>query len=101
MARLHELWRETGGPGLPPHLDSRRVKARVNAALDASQTERRRYMKQKWRVALAAGLALAVITGTAFAAAAHWDMLTVWFQGDTTPGQAYVDSQTRSVSDGN
>lgn len=101
MARLHELWRETGGPGLPPHLDSRRVKARVNAALDASQTERRRYMKQKWRVALAAGLALAAITGTAFAAAAHWDMLTVWFQGDTTPGQAYVDSQTRSVSDGN
>ena len=101
MARLHELWRETGGPGLPPHLDVKRVKARVNAALDASHTERKIYMRQKWRIALAAGLALAAITGTAFAAATHWDMLTAWFQGDTTPGQAYVDGQARSVSDGN
>lgn len=101
MARFHKLWRETGGPGLPPCPDSGRIKARVNAALDASQTERRLYMKQKWRVALAAGLALAAITGTAFAAAANWDMLTTWFQGDTSPGQAYVDSQPRSVSDEN
>lgn len=101
MARFHELWRETGGPGLPPCPDSGRVKARVNAALDASQTERRRYMKQKWRVALAAAAALAAITGTAFAAVANWDILAVWFQGDTTPGQAYVDSQARSVSDEN
>lgn len=58
-------------------------------------------MKQKWRVALAAAAALAAITGTAFAAAAHWDMLAAWFQGDTAPGQAYVDSQPRSVSDEN
>ena len=101
MARLNKLWRETGGPGLPPRPDSGRVKARVNAALDAGHTERRRYMKQKWRVALAAGLALAAITGTAFAAAANWDMLTAWFQGDTAPGQAYVDSQPRSVRDEN
>lgn len=100
MARLNKLWRETGGPGLPPRPDSGRIKARVNAALDAGYTERKIYMK-KWRMALAAGLALAAVTGTAFAAAAHWDMLAVWFQGDTAPGQAYVDSQARSVSDGN
>lgn len=101
MARLDELWQETGGPGRPPCPDSGRVKARVNAALDASQTERRRYMKQKWRVALAAAAALAVITGTAFAAAANWDMLAAWFRGDTAPGQAYVDGQVRQVSDEN
>lgn len=100
MVRFHELWRETGGPGLPPRPDSRRIKARVNAALDASPTGRKFYMK-KWRVALAAAAALAAITGTAFAAAANWDMLAAWFQGDTTPGQAYVDSQVRSVSDEN
>lgn len=100
MARLNKLWRETGGPGLPPRPDSGRIKARVNAALDAGSAERKIYMK-KWRMVLAAGLALAAITGTAFAAAAHWDMLAVWFQGDTAPGQAYVDSQTRSVSDEN
>lgn len=101
MARLDELWQETGGSGLPPRLGVKRVKARVNAALDASHTERKVYMKQKWRIALAAAAALALITGTAFAAAAHWDMLTAWFQGDTAPGQAYVDGQARSVSDEN
>lgn len=100
MARLNKLWRETGGPGLPPRPDSGRVKARVNAALDAGHTERKLYMK-KWRMALAAAAALAAVTGTAFAAAAHWDMLAAWFQGDTAPGQAYVDSLARSVSDGN
>lgn len=101
MARLDELWQETGGPGLPPHLDVKRVKARVNAVLDANHTERKVHMRQKWRIALAAAAALALITGTAFAAATHWDMLTAWFQGDTAPGQAYVDGQARSVSDGN
>ena len=100
MARLNELWRETGGPGLPPCPDSGRVKARVNAALDAGPAERKITMK-KWRMVLAAAAALAAITGTAFAAAAHWDMLAAWFQGDTAPGQAYVDSQPRSVSDEN
>lgn len=42
MARLNELWRSVDGPGVPPTLDVKRVKARVNAALDADQAERDR-----------------------------------------------------------
>ena len=41
MARLDELWRGVDGPGLPPGLDVKRVKARVNAALDADSLSRR------------------------------------------------------------
>lgn len=101
MARLGKLWRSVDGPGSPPRLDCRRIKARVNAALDADQTERKIYMKQKLRTALIAAAASAALTGTAFAATANWDGLSAWFQGDTTPAQEYVDSTVRSVSDEN
>lgn len=99
MARLDELWRSVDGPGSPPRLDSRRIKARVNAALDADQAERKIYMKQRLRAALAAAALTLALTGTAFAATANWDGLSAWFQGDTTPAQKYVDSTVRSVSD--
>lgn len=101
MARLDELWRSVDGPGVPPHLDRRRVKARVNAALDADREERKIYMKQKLRVALIAAAAMAALTGSAFAATANWDGLSAWFRGDTAPVQEYVDSTVRSVSDQN
>ena len=99
MARLDELWRSVDGPGLPPRLDRRRVKARVNAALDADQEERKIYMKQKLRTALIAAAAVAALTGSAFAATANWDGLSNWFRGDTAPAQQYVDSTARTVSD--
>lgn len=101
MARLDELWRSVDGPGLPPRLDRRRVKARVNAALDADQEERKIYMKQKLRTALIAAAAAAALTGTAFAATTGWNGLSAWFRGDTAPVQEYVDSTVRSVSDEN
>lgn len=101
MARLDELWRSVDGPGRPPQLDSRRVKARVNAALDADQTERNLYMKQKLRTALIAAAAVAALTGSAFAATANWNGLSNWFKGDPAPVQEYVDSTVRSVSDEN
>ena len=99
MARLDDLWRSVDGPGRPPRLDSRRIKARVNAALDAAQAERKIYMKQRLRAALAAAALTLALTGTAFAASVNWDGLAAWFQGDTTPAQEYVDSTGRSVSD--
>lgn len=101
MARLDKLWRETGGLCHPPCLDSRRVKARVNAALDACPTERKIYMKQKWHAALIAAAAAVALTGTAFAATANWGGLSNWFNGDSAPVQEYVDSTVRSVSDEN
>lgn len=101
MARLDELWRSVDGPGSPPHLDSRRVKARVNAALDADQAERKMYMKQKLRAALIAAAAIAALTGSAFAATTGWTGLSAWFKGDPAPVQEYVDNTVRSVSDEN
>lgn len=101
MARMDKLWRTVDGPGVPPTVKSGRVKARVNAALDAGQKERKVYMKQKLCTAMIAIAVLAVITGTAFAAIVHWDALSAWFAGDTSPGLAYLDNEARSVSDEN
>lgn len=44
MARLDELWRGVDGPGLPPGLDVKRVKARVNAALDTPTKQKGRFI---------------------------------------------------------
>lgn len=99
MARLNELWRSVDGPGVPPTLDVKRVKARVNAALDADQAERKIYMKQKLRMALIAAAAVAALTGSAFAATTGWNGLSAWFRGDPAPVQEYVDSTVREVAD--
>lgn len=101
MARFDELWHGVDGPGEPPRLDVRRVRARVNAALDADQSERKMYMRQKLRTVLTAAAAIAALTGSAFAAAAGWTGLSSWFQGDPAPVQEYVDNTVRSVSDEN
>lgn len=99
MARLDELWNSVDGPGTPPGLDRKRIKARVNAALDADQAERKSYMKQKLRTALIAAAVVAALTGSAFAATTGWNGLSSWFKGDPAPVQEYVDSTVRSVSD--
>lgn len=101
MARLDELWRSVDGPGVPPGLDVKRVKARVNTALDADQAERKIYMKQKLRVALTAAAAVAALTGSAFAATTHWNGLSNWFRGDTAPAQEYIHNASQTVSDEN
>lgn len=101
MARMDELWKAVGGPGTPPAADSRAVKARVNAALDADRNERRMYMRQKLRIAIGAVAAAIAVTGSALAVTNNWDMIQVFFKGDTAPAQEYVDSTARSVSDEN
>lgn len=101
MARLDSLWKSVDGPGTPPGLDKGRVKARVNAALDANQAERKIYMKQKLRMALIAAAAVAALTGSAFAATTGWTGLSSWFKETPTSIQDYVDSTVRSVSDEN
>ena len=98
MARLDKLWRAAGGPGTPPGLDTRRVKARVNAALDTDETERKGYMTKKLRVVLIAAAAAVALMGAAFAANVMWDPLAYWFQGDVSSGREYVDSEARTVS---
>ena len=100
MMRLDKLWRAVGGPGTPPQVDGRRVRMRVNAALDAGGTERKIFMKKRLCVILAAAAALAIM-GTAFAAVVDWDALTAHFKGDVSPGLDYLDNQVRTVSDEN
>ncbi len=100
MTRLDKLWRAVDGPGAPPQVDGRRVRARVNAALDAGCPERKIYMKKKLSLVLAVAAALAIM-GTAFAAVVDWDALTAHFKGDVSPALAYLDSQVRTVSDEN
>ena len=101
MARIDRLWRDMGGPGVPPKTDRRRIKARVNAALDADPAERKVYMRQKLRVALLAAALTAAIVGSAMAAGVQWDVLSAFFRGDTTPAQNYVDNTARTVQDEN
>ena len=74
---------------------------RVNAALDAVPSERRRHMRQKIRVAAVLAAAALALTGTALAVTAHLDVLTAWFEGDTSPAESLVDRTTRSISDDN
>lgn len=100
MMRLDKLWRAVGGPGTPPQVDGRRVRMRVNAALDAGGTERKIFMKKRLCVILAAAAALAIM-GTAFAAVVDWDALTAHFKGDVSPGLDYLDNQVRTASDEN
>ncbi len=88
MGRMDELWQAAGGPGLAPETNARAVKARVNAALDADPAERSIHMKQKLRCGLAVAALVAAVTTSALAVGANWDILSVFFQGDTAPAQA-------------
>lgn len=101
MERMNELWRDVGLPGTAPAIDPRRVKNRVNAALDADLGERKVYMKQKLRMALLLAAALAAVTGSALAASGNWEVLSAFFKGDTSPAQEYVNHTAYSVSDEN
>ncbi len=101
MGRMDELWQFAGGPGLAPETDARTVKARVNAALDADPAERSIHMKQKLRCGLAVAALVAAVTTSALAVGTNWDVLSVFFRGDTAPAQDYVDNTPRTVSDEN
>lgn len=101
MKRIDELWRDVGGPGKAPGISVRAVKDRVNATLDADPKERKVYMKQKLRFALVAAALAAAVTGSALAASENWDMLSLFFKGDTSPAQEYVNNTVYSVHDEN
>ena len=101
MARMDELWKAVGAPGTPPAADKRAVKARVSAALDADRKERSIYMRKKVRTVIVAAAVAAVVTGSALAVGSNWNMLQIFFKGDTSPAQEYVDTIARSVRDEN
>ena len=100
--RLDRLWSEIApGDGRYPAPDVRRVKARVNEALNAVPSERSSYMRQKLRAAVVLAAAALLLAGTALAAVSRWNVLDYYFEGDTTPAQSYLNTQAYSVSDDN
>ena len=100
--RLDRFWSEIDPQGGPyPAPDARRIKARVNKALNAAPSERSIYMRQRLRVAAVLAAAALLLAGTALAAVSRWNVLDYYFEGDTTPVQSYLNTQVYSVSDDN
>lgn len=95
------LWKQTGNPGSPPMPDYCTIQKRVHAALDADPSERKKYMRQKIRFALAVICIVGALAGSALAAAHQLGVLDVFFQGNTASIQQYVNNQIYSISDEN
>lgn len=97
---MKRLWRRLGAVGEAPVPAPKDVKRRVNAMLNEDPSERRLYMKQRTRLALALGAAVLALSTMAVAVATHLDVLEAFFEGDTSPAKGLVDDQPRTASDG-
>lgn len=99
---LQDLWDDVmpqGGecPAPRPHA----VAQRVNAALDAVPSERKRHMKQKLKVAAILAAAVLVLTSSAFAMARNWTVLDAFFGGSSELGQSLMNDHAYSIEDDN
>lgn len=88
-SHIHELWEELDLPEEYPELDETSVLARVNAALDGESRPKETHMKRKLRLPLLLAAALVLLTGT-MAAAYRTGVLELFFQGDTSQLEPYV-----------
>ena len=102
-SHIHELWEDLElSPQYPePGLD--RVMDRVMDQLEAeeperpgSQTRRRRPMHKK-KLLLSLAAALVVLTGSAVAVGNHLGLLDVFFKGDTSGLEPYVQTELGSA----
>lgn len=99
---LQDLWDEVMPPEIPcPAPRPKAVVQRVNAALDAVPSERKRHMRQKWKTAAILATAVLTLTGSALAVARHWTVLDAFFGGSSQTGQTLMDSRCYSVEDDN
>ena len=96
---MRALWDELALPDEAFEADAGDVLARVNRALDAEPWERRGHMRLLIRRAVLAAAAALLLMGTALAAVSRWDVLGVFFAGDTAPVQEYVQSPNTTVGD--
>ena len=90
-SHIHELWEELDLPEEYPELDEKAVLARVNAALDGDSRPKETHMKRKLRLPLLLAAALVLLTGTV-AAAYRAGVLELFFQGDTSHLEPYVQT---------
>ena len=88
-SHIHELWEELEVPEEYPQLDEKAVWERVNRALDAPAPPKETHMKGKLRLPMILAAALVLLTATV-AAAYRAGVLELFFQGDTSQLEPYV-----------
>lgn len=74
---------------LPPQAEQRILKA--------LETRAKQPKKRNWRVGAALAAAAVLMTGSAFAVAYRWGVLEVFFHGDTSQVEPYVQTAVGSV----
>lgn len=102
-SHIHELWEDLELSPQYPEPDLDRVMDRVMDQIEAeepehpaSQTRRRRPMHKK-KLLLSLAAALVVLTGSAVAVANHYGVLDVFFKGDTSGLESYVQTELGSA----
>ncbi|MEG1584849.1 MAG: DUF4179 domain-containing protein, partial [Anaerovorax sp.] len=81
-------------------IDRKAIVDKVNHVLNVDITERKIYMRQKFlKTAAIVAMLTAITTATVFAAA-NTDFLKIFFKGDTSPMENFVQTPNQSVSDG-
>lgn len=88
-SHIHDLWEELDLPEEYPQVDPQAVLARVNAALDGDEPPKEKPMKRSLRWGLILAAVLVLLSGTV-AAAYHAGVLSLFFQGDTSQLEPYV-----------
>lgn len=88
-SHIHDLWDELDLPEEYPQVDPQAVLARVNAALDGDEPPKEKPMKRSLRWGLILAAVLVLLSGTV-AAAYHAGVLSLFFQGDTSQLEPYV-----------
>lgn len=101
-SHIHELWEDLELTPLYPEPDLDRVMDRVisqiqeeEPELPSGQTKRRRPMHKK-KLLLSLAAALVVLTGSAVAVANHYGVLDLFFTGDTSALEPYVQTDLGS-----
>ena len=102
-SHIHELWEDLELSPQYPEPDLDRVMDRVMDQIEgeepehpASQTKRRRPMHKK-KLLLSLAAALVVLTGSAVAVANHYGVLDLFFTGDTSQLEPYVQTAVDSA----
>lgn len=88
-SHIHDLWDELDLPEEYPQVDPQAVLARVNAALDGDEPPKEKPMKRSLRWGLILAAVLVLLSGTV-AAAYRSGVLALFFQGDTSQLEPYV-----------
>ena len=99
-SHIHELWEDLDLTPLYPEPDMSRVQDRVLEQIETgeadSNAKRRRPMRKK-RLLLSLAAALVVLTGSAVAVGSQMGWLNLFFQGDASALEPYVQTELGSA----